>query len=222
MENPNKDLDTVQDDAVVSLEYSLKVDGETVDASEEDEPIQFIQGHGQIIAGLERELYGMQVGESKQVTVSAAEGYGEEDKEAFADVPRSEFPPNIPMQPGVTLQLRDEEGEILDAYIDSVEDQTVRLNFNHPLAGKELHFDVTVINVRPATDEELEHDHVHDYNDAEDEYEDWDEEDLEEDEDVEEESWEDDEEEDWYDEEDEEDLDWDEEDDLEDIDDRDY
>jgi len=166
---------TVKDDMVVSLDYVLKVDGGVVDKSEENDPIQFLQGHGQIIPGLERQLYGMSIGESRTVVVSPADGYGEADNDAYAEVPRSEFPPQIPLETGIALQLRDETGGVMDAYIVEVRDDVVVLNFNHPLAGKELHFSVTVVDLRDATEEELEHGHVHgeEYDDDED----WDEED---------------------------------------------
>ncbi|HSO26613.1 MAG TPA: peptidylprolyl isomerase [Anaerolineales bacterium] len=183
----------VEKDAVVTLEYTLKVGGEVVDSSEGHEPIQFLQGHGQIIPGLERAIEGMEVGESKNVVVPPAEGYGEIDEDAFTEISRSEFPTNIPLQPGVEVQVRDEEGEILDAYIASVTNDTVRLNFNHPLAGQELDFAVTIVEIRAATEEELEHGHVHGEDDEEWD-EDWDEED---------EEWDDEEDEDW-----EEDGDW--------------
>lgn len=153
---------SISDDVVVSLDYTLTVDGEVVDSSEENEPIQFIQGQGQVIPGLERNLYGMEVGDTRDVVVPAAEGYGEEDPDAYADVPRSEFPAQIPLEPGIELQLTNQDGEQLQAYIESVEDDSVRLNFNHPLAGKELHFAVEVIDLRSATPEELDHGHVHD------------------------------------------------------------
>ncbi len=152
---------SVEDDVVVTLDYILTVDGEVVDTSDEDGPIQFIQGSGHIVAGLERALYGMQVGEKNELTVSAVDGYGEEDPDAIADIPRSEFPPEIPLEPGVELQLTDKEGDELEAYIVSVNKDTVRLNFNHPLAGKKLHFAVQIADLRAATPEELDHGHVH-------------------------------------------------------------
>lgn len=151
----------VEDDVVVTLDYTLTVEGEVIDSSEGSEPIQFIQGRGQIIPGLERELYGMGVGDKKNVTVLAIEGYGEEDPDAFADVPRHQFPPQIPLEPGVEIQLRDEQGQVMDARIHSVETDSVRLNFNHPLAGKDLNFEVTVVDLRQATGDELAHGHVH-------------------------------------------------------------
>ena len=151
----------IRDNDVVSLEYTLKVDGEVIDSSEGHGPIDFIQGQGQIIPGLEKELYGMAVGESKEITISPAEGYGEPNPEAFMDVPKSEFPPEIPLEPGVGIQLRDPSGQVFDAFIEEVSEDTVRLNFNHPLAGKELNFQVKVVGIREATPEEIAHGHVH-------------------------------------------------------------
>jgi FKBP-type peptidyl-prolyl cis-trans isomerase SlyD len=148
-------------DMVVSLDYTLKVDGVVVDSSDKSEPIQFIQGRGHIISGLENELYGMQVGDKKQVNVSASDGYGEVDNSAFADIPRDEFPPDIPLKPGIGLQLRDQDGNIVEGYIREVGEKSVRLDFNHPLAGKDLDFAVEVVDVRDATAEELSHGHVH-------------------------------------------------------------
>jgi FKBP-type peptidyl-prolyl cis-trans isomerase SlyD len=152
---------TIEDGQVVSLNYTLTVDGEVVDTSEGSEPIQFIQGEGQIIPGLEEGLYGLQVGDKRQIVVPAETGYGQPDPENYADIPRSEFPANIPLQPGVELEMKDQDGEVIEARIASVHDDTVRLDFNHPLAGKELHFAVEVVNLRDATEEEMDHGHVH-------------------------------------------------------------
>jgi FKBP-type peptidyl-prolyl cis-trans isomerase SlyD len=198
--NDSKDTrNTVQDDVIVTMDYTLKVDGGVVDKTEEAEPIQFIQGHGEIIPGLEKQLYGMSIGESKNIVVPPAEGYGETDANAYADIPRTEFPPQIPLETGVALQLRDQNGDVLDAYITEVRDESVRLNFNHPLAGKELHFTVTVVDLRAATPEEIEHGHAHDaagHEDEEDYEEEWDDEEEEDDDDDDEyDEWEDEEEE---------------------------
>jgi FKBP-type peptidyl-prolyl cis-trans isomerase SlyD len=151
----------VADGMVVSLDYTLTVDNEVVDTSEGSEPIEFIQGHQHIIPGLEKELYGLAVGGTKAVSIQPEDAYGLQDPEAFMDVPRSEFPAKIPLEPGTMLQMRDQDGQPLKAHIVQVDDKTVRLDFNHPLAGKELHFSVKVMGLRPATAEELEHDHVH-------------------------------------------------------------
>lgn len=152
---------TVSDDVVVSMDYTLTVGGKTVESSKDAEPIQFIQGKGQIVPGLEKALYGMATGENKQVTVAPADGYGERDPQAIADFPRDEFPADIPLVPGVELQLKNQEGEFLQAYIETVNDDLVRLNFNHPLAGEELVFDVTISALRHPSAEELDHGHVH-------------------------------------------------------------
>ena len=155
---------TIGDGHVVTLGYTLTVDGRVIDTSEGagNAPVVFIQGTEQVVPGLENALYGMAVGDSKNVVVLPAEGYGEYDPEAFDDVPRSEFPPEIPIKPGVILHLRDNDDEVYETTVVSVDKDTVRLTFNHPLAGKELHFSVTVLAVREATTEELEHGHVHD------------------------------------------------------------
>src|SRR6266511_4864576 len=79
--------DSVQKDVVVSMEYSLQVDGEEIDSSKGQDPLQFLVGHGNIISGLEREMIGMKVGESKEVVILPADGYGEFDDQAFMSVP---------------------------------------------------------------------------------------------------------------------------------------
>ena len=151
----------VQDGHVVSMDYTLHVDGEVLDTSSGHEPLEFLQGAGNIIPGLEQELYGMAIGESKKVIVQPDEGYGTIDPEAFVEVPKEQFPPTIPLEAGIEIQVTNQDGQPMSARIDSVGDDSVRLDFNHPLAGKELHFDVTVVSLRDATDEETEHGHVH-------------------------------------------------------------
>jgi len=152
---------TVQDGQVVSMEYTLHVDGEMIDSSVGHEPLEFLQGAGNIIPGLEDELYGLEVGEAKNVIVAAEDGYGILDPDAFIDVSREQFPAEIPLEIGVELQVQDEDGQPMLARIDRVDDDNVRLDFNHPLAGKELVFDVKIVALREASEEEMEHGHVH-------------------------------------------------------------
>jgi len=152
----------IADDMVVSMAYQLTVDQEIVDASEEDEPLVFIQGYGEIIPGLERMLYGLRVGESRQIPVLAKDAYGELDPEAVMDVPKDQFPEDIPLEIGLELQVRDSDDDVLDARIIAVDDEIIKLDFNHPLAGKDLLFDITIVDIRPATAEEIAHGHVHD------------------------------------------------------------
>jgi FKBP-type peptidyl-prolyl cis-trans isomerase SlyD len=153
--------DSVQKDVVVSMEYTLHVDGEEIDSSKGQDPLQFLVGYGNIISGLEREMMGMKVGESKDVVVPPADGYGDYDEEAYMDVPRGQFPQDMPVEEGLELSVRDDQGQSRYARIESIEGDTVTLNFNHPLAGDELHFNVKVVELREPTTEELEHGHVH-------------------------------------------------------------
>lgn len=151
----------VRDGLVVSMEYTLHVDGELLDSSEGQAPLEFLQGYGNIIPGLEKELTGMAVGESKKVTVSPEDGYGVFDEDAFIEVPRNQFPDDIPMEEGIEIHVHDNEGREMTAHIDEFTEETVRLNFNHPLAGEELVFNVKIVGVREPTEEELDHGHVH-------------------------------------------------------------
>jgi FKBP-type peptidyl-prolyl cis-trans isomerase SlyD len=151
----------VQDGQVVGMEYTLHVDGEILDSSKDHGPMEYLHGSGNIIPGLERELTGMGIGESKKVIVAPVDGYGEFDSNALVHVMRSQIPENIPMVLGTEIQVTDQQGHEMTARIDGVEDDSVRLDFNHPLAGKELKFDVKIVSLREPTEEELDHGHVH-------------------------------------------------------------
>jgi FKBP-type peptidyl-prolyl cis-trans isomerase SlyD len=150
----------VADGQVIMTEYTHRVDGAIIDASSDHGPIEFIQGKGNIIPGLEKALYGLMVGYSKKVVVPAGDGYGEKDSQAYMEVPRNQFPEDIPMETGTQMELHDEAGHPMVARIDQVGETSVRLDFNHPLAGKELHFAIKIAGLRPATDQELDHGHV--------------------------------------------------------------
>ena len=153
--------DTVQDGLVVSMDYKLTVDGEVLDSSEDAGPLQFLAGYGNIVPGLEREMAGMKIGESKDVVVAPADGYGEFDEEAFMEVPRNEFPNDLQLEEGIELNVTDEDGQNQYARVENITDESVRIDFNHPLAGAELHFTVKVVALRDPTKEELDHGHVH-------------------------------------------------------------
>lgn len=153
--------DTVQNDVVVSMEYTLRVNDEEIDSSKGQPPLEFLAGHGNIISGLEREMMGMKVGESRDVVIPPSEGYGEFDDQAYMDVPRSAFPPDMQVEEGLELSVRDDTGQARYARVDNIDGDVVTLNFNHPLAGDELHFNVKVVGLREPTAEELAHGHVH-------------------------------------------------------------
>jgi FKBP-type peptidyl-prolyl cis-trans isomerase SlyD len=151
----------IADDVVVALDYTLYVDGREVDSSQDADPIEFIQGRGQIIGGLERQLYGMTVEESRRLVVPPAEGYGEVDDQARLTFDRQQLPDGVNLAVGAELELRDDDGNVYESRVLELEGDQVRLDFNHPLAGKELTFEVRVAALRTATAEELDHGHVH-------------------------------------------------------------
>jgi FKBP-type peptidyl-prolyl cis-trans isomerase SlyD len=151
----------VDNNLVVSMDYELTVDNAVIDSSEENDPIVFLQGVGNIVPGLEKAIQGMKVGETKEVEVKAAEAYGVFDPENFIEVPKNEFPEDIPLEVGTEIGVNDENGDELTAYIEEVDLEKITLNFNHPLAGKDLKFKVKITDIREATAEELEHGHIH-------------------------------------------------------------
>jgi FKBP-type peptidyl-prolyl cis-trans isomerase SlyD len=151
----------VIDNLVVSLHYTLIVEDEILESTLEGEPIEFIQGIGQIIPGLENALYGMSVGEKKTVVIEPGDAYGEYDQESTEVAKKEEFSEEIPLDVGTFLDFDDDEGEILSAQIIEEDEETITLDFNHPLAGKTLTFEITVSGLREATPEELDHGHVH-------------------------------------------------------------
>lgn len=153
----------VGDNMVVSINYVLKLkNGQEMSRADGDDPLEFIQGFGQIIPGLEQEVYGMAVGDSKEVSIKPTDAYGELNSDEIVEVARDNFPDNINLVVGEPISVRDREtGENFVAYISEVNDESVLLDFNHPLAGEELYFSVEIVGLRQASDEELAHGHVH-------------------------------------------------------------
>lgn len=153
----------IADDLVVSLAYTLHDgEGELLDNADADSPLEYIQGYGHILAGLEDELYGMAVGDEKDVVIAPDNAYGEYDAEANQLVPLDMFPQDMDLEAGVQLELHDEDSdEPVDAWVAEIYDDSVLIDFNHPLAGETLYFHVKVLGIRDATDEELDHGHVH-------------------------------------------------------------
>lgn len=156
--------DVIANDTVVEIDYVLRLgDGEEVDRSEEGEPLAYLHGHQNIIPGLERELTGMQAGESKEVIIDASEAYGEREDDSVGRYPRHEFPSELDLQVGTLLQVHEprSDGRSGLAEVIALDDEHITLDFNHPLAGESLHFSVKVLSLRPATQEELSHGHAH-------------------------------------------------------------
>ena len=146
----------VQDDVCVSIEYTLRLDdGEVIDSSEGRGPLEFIQGRGQIISGLERALYGMALGDEKEIAVAPDDAYGAFDSELLEILPRSVFPAEMELDEGMGLRMRTRDGRAVVVYVRDADDDNVTVDLNHPLAGKTLHFSVRIAGLREATPEEL-------------------------------------------------------------------
>jgi len=142
--------------SVVGIEYEVKEAGttETVDTNKGGQPLEFIMGKGQIIPGLENALVGMNEGESKDVLVKAADAYGEVNPEALQTLPKEQFE-GVDLKEGMTLYGQGEDGQTVQVTVKSFDDKEVQVDFNHPLAGKDLMFSVTVLSERAATEDEI-------------------------------------------------------------------
>ena len=152
---------SITQDQVVSIHYTLKDDaGEIIDSSPEGEPLAYLHGRGNLIPGLERELTGKRAGDKLQVTVAPADGYGEYDRQLVQRVPRRALKGLADLRVGMRLQAQTGHGARA-VTVTRIAGDLVTLDGNHPLAGKNLHFQVEVAEVRAATDAELSHGHVH-------------------------------------------------------------
>jgi len=152
---------TVKQDSVVTIHYTLKDDdGELIDSSAADEPLTYLHGHGNLIAGLERELQGRSPGDKLHVKLAPADGYGEYDENLIQQVPRRSLRGIANIRVGMQLRAQSEHGA-RTVTVTRVAGDLVTLDGNHPLAGKNLNFDVEITAVREATEEELSHGHVH-------------------------------------------------------------
>ena len=142
--------------AVVGIEYEVKEAGttEVVDTNKGGQPLEFIMGKGQIIPGLENALVGMAEGESGDIMVSAADAYGDVNPEAMQTLPKEQFE-GVDLVEGMSLYGQGEDGQTVQVIVKSFDDKEVNVDFNHPLAGKDLMFSVTVLTARAATEDEV-------------------------------------------------------------------
>ena len=151
---------TVENGKVVSFHYTLtNAQGDVLDQSQEH-PMPYLHGAGNIIPGLEKELAGKKVGDKLTVNVPAAEAYGEYHEQLVNDVPREAFQGVDQIEPGMQFQANTPEG-VQVITVKAVNGETVTVDANHPLAGQDLNFDVEIVEVREATEEESAHGHVH-------------------------------------------------------------
>lgn len=144
-----------EQNSVVGLEYEVKEAGTTeiVDSNKGGMPLEFITGKGQLIPGLEAQLAGMNEGESADIMVKAADAYGEVNPEAVQTLPKEQFE-GVELEAGMMLYGQGEDGQQVQVIVKSFTDTDVTIDYNHPLAGKDLMFSVTIISERDATDDE--------------------------------------------------------------------
>ena len=148
-------------DTVVTIHYTLTDDaGNVVDRSPEDKPLSYLHGHGNIIPGLERALEGKEVGHKSKLSIPASEAYGAKNPDLIFEAPRQHFPPDLKFEVGTTVYADGPQGPVALKVVELTEKGAV-LDANHPLAGQTLNFDVELLEVRPASDEELSHGHSH-------------------------------------------------------------
>jgi FKBP-type peptidyl-prolyl cis-trans isomerase SlyD len=148
-------------DSVVLIHYTLKDDqGKVLDSSAGGDPLAYIQGHGNLVPGLEKALEGKSAGDRLEVTLVPAEGYGERNEELVQRVPKRQLQGGGEIKKGMQFRAQTDEG-LRVFTVTGVAGDMVTLDGNHPLADQTLHFDVQVTDVREATSEELEHGHVH-------------------------------------------------------------
>jgi FKBP-type peptidyl-prolyl cis-trans isomerase SlyD len=132
----------------VKVDYTLKVDGKIVDSSKGRQPLQFKAGSHEVVPGFEKAVMGMKVGEKKSFKVSPEEGYGAENPKAIRDVPRKELPADLTPKAGMTVYAQAKNGQRFPVRIVEVKKDVVVMDFNHPLAGKTLNFDVEVLDIK--------------------------------------------------------------------------
>jgi FKBP-type peptidyl-prolyl cis-trans isomerase SlyD len=152
---------TVSSGKVVEIEYTARLaDGEAADSTD-GEPLAYLHGSSDLIAGLERSLEGRPEGDSFVVSIEPKDAFGDYDPELVDEMPRSAFPENAELEEGDEVSVIDEDGDESTGYIANVDGDTVYVDRNHPLAGELLTYEVTVVSIRDATTDELMHGHVH-------------------------------------------------------------
>ncbi len=156
------DAATIQDKMVVGIHYRLtNGSGEELDTSIGFDPLYYLHGARNIVPGLENELTGLSVGDKKDVVVAPADGYGEKQSQEPVSIERTNFPPNIEIQKGMMFHTEGPDGQPVPLWVTDVTDDAVLVDTDHPLAGVTLIFEVEIVEIRAASEEELAHGHVH-------------------------------------------------------------
>lgn len=146
----------IADKLYVAIDYTLSLEsGQEIDKSPSGQPLGFIAGTGQIIPGLEKALMGRAVGDSAKIVVEPEDAYGPVNENLFQEVPKSQFPADIDIKPGMAFEAQGPRGPFMITVTSINDNDTVTVDLNHPMAGKQLHFDINVVEVREPSDEEL-------------------------------------------------------------------
>ena len=168
-------VDKIQDGMVVSLAYRLLLDGQEIESADAEDPMDYLHGAENIVPGLERALTGKGTGERLTVTLQPEDAYGEYDEDNVESVAREDLPDEV--EAGMEVVIEDDEGYMYEATVKEVTDDTVVLDFNSPLAGKTITYEVEILGMRQADAEELDHGHPHSYGDDLDDFDGYDDED---------------------------------------------
>ena len=151
----------ITENAVVTIDYTLTdADGTLLEQSDKDENFAYLHGHGQLPEKLETALEGKEVGDNVKVSMDPAEGFGERDEDQIITVPRDRFPEDEKITEGLQVEAETDHGHQIFTIV-KVDEESVTLDGNHPYAGYNLAFDVTVTEIREASPEELDHGHAH-------------------------------------------------------------
>ena len=157
MSNEKKENNSlIVDGATVSVHYhGTLTDGSTFDSSyDRGDPINFTVGSGMMIEGFEDNIRGMSLGEKKKFTIPSSQAYGPHDNEAIQDIPREQFPQDMEIKPGLVVTGGRPDGGSVNATVISENENTVTLDFNHPMAGKDLTFEVEIVDLKGNDNEE--------------------------------------------------------------------
>ena len=140
--------DVVAKGSKVSVEYTGSFDDGTVfDTSEGKAPITFVAGNSEVIKGFDEAVVGMKKGDKKNIKVPPQEGYGDRDEKLQQQVPRTVFPPEMKIEKGMGFSFKTPDGQVIHATITNANAETVTVDMNHPLAGKNLVFELTVVDI---------------------------------------------------------------------------
>ena len=141
-------MEKVKEGDVVKVHYTGKLtNGEQFDSSKGREPLEFTVGAGQMIKGFDDAMPGMSVGEKKTINILPGDAYGEKDEQAMIEFPKANIPPDMKLEPGMQLQLRNENGQPFPVTVAEIKDDVIVLDANHMLAGKELVFDIELMEI---------------------------------------------------------------------------